>query len=84
MPFADGPSRQGGHFAATRRPNGEANLTMSDVASIYDRHRITIDDPESRIELIEGELIEMAPIYRPHASALDPSSSGFPRLRPTC
>ena len=55
---------------------------MSDMASVYERHRITLDeyhrmaeagvfDPESRIELVDGELIEMPPIYPPHASSVD-------------
>lgn len=55
---------------------------MSDMASVYERHRITLDeyhrmaeagvfDPGARIELIEGELVEMAPIYPPHASVVD-------------
>jgi Uma2 family endonuclease len=55
---------------------------MSDMASVYERHRITLDEyhrmaaagvfgPDSRIELISGELIEMAPIYPPHASSVD-------------
>jgi Uma2 family endonuclease len=52
------------------------------MASVYERHRITLDEyhrmaeagvfnPDARIELVEGELIEMAPIYPPHASAVD-------------
>lgn len=52
------------------------------MASVYERHRITLDeyhrmaetgvfDPEARIELIEGELIDMPPIYPPHASTVD-------------
>jgi Uma2 family endonuclease len=53
---------------------------MSDMALAYERHRITVDEfhrmadagifePDSRIELIDGELIErMAPLYPPHAS----------------
>ena len=55
---------------------------MSDMASVYERHRISVDeyhrmgeagvfDPNLRIELIEGELIEMPPIYPPHASTVD-------------
>jgi len=54
---------------------------MSDMASVYERHRITLDeyhrmveagvfDPDARIELVEGELIEMPPIYPPHASTV--------------
>jgi Uma2 family endonuclease len=61
---------------------------MSDMASVYERHRITLDeyhrmaeahifDPDSRIELIEGELIEMAPIHPPHASAVDRITQRF-------
>lgn len=55
---------------------------MSDMASVYERHRITLDeyhrmakagvfDAQARIELIDGELIEMAPIDPPHASTVD-------------
>jgi Uma2 family endonuclease len=55
---------------------------MSDMASVYERHRITLDEyhrmvvagvfePDARIELIDGELIEMPPIDPPHASTVD-------------
>lgn len=55
---------------------------MSDMASVYERHRITLDEyhrmvaagvfeTDARIELIEGELIEMPPIDPPHASTVD-------------
>jgi Uma2 family endonuclease len=46
------------------------------------RHRITVDEyhrmaevgliaPDARVELIEGEIIEMPPIGNPHAAAVD-------------
>ncbi|HYL27546.1 MAG TPA: Uma2 family endonuclease, partial [Candidatus Nitrosotalea sp.] len=55
---------------------------MSDMASVYERHRITLDeyhrmveagvfDEDAPIELVEGELIEMPPIYPPHASGVE-------------
>ena len=55
---------------------------MSDMATVFERHRITVDeyhrmgeagvfDPDLRIELIDGELIKMPPIYPPHASTVD-------------
>lgn len=55
---------------------------MSDMASVYERHRITLDEyhrmvaaavfePDSRVELINGELIEMPPIDPPHAYTVD-------------
>jgi Uma2 family endonuclease len=55
---------------------------MSDMATLHERHRVSLDEyhrmveagvfeEATRVELINGELIEMAPIYPPHASAVD-------------
>jgi Uma2 family endonuclease len=55
---------------------------MSDMATVYERHRINLDeyhrmvqagvfDSESRVELVNGELIEMPPIRPPHASGVE-------------
>jgi Uma2 family endonuclease len=63
---------------------------MSDMASVYERHRITLDeyhrmaeasvfDPDSRVELIEGELIEMPPINPPHAFGVERVLNQFAR-----
>ncbi len=54
------------------------------------RHRITVDDyhrmaevgllaPDARIELIDGEIIEMAPVGREHSSVVDQLNRLFVR-----
>ncbi|MBV8198868.1 MAG: Uma2 family endonuclease [Candidatus Eremiobacteraeota bacterium] len=55
---------------------------MSDMASVYERYRISLGeyhrmvqagvfDVDARVELVNGELIEMPPIHPPHASGVE-------------
>lgn len=64
---------------------------MSAVLEHPQRHAVTTDeylrmgeagifDPDARLELIEGEIVEMAPIGSPHASVVNTLTAHFFRL----
>lgn len=57
-------------------------MNVAEEPAVLQRHRLTVDEyhrmsdvgllaPDARVELIEGEIIDMAPMKSPHASTIN-------------
>lgn len=51
-----------------RATHSPEKITVDDY---YEMARVGLIDPDARVELIEGEIVAMAPIGNPHAYAVD-------------
>lgn len=53
-------------------PNSPGKITVDEY---YEMARVGLIDPDARVELIEGEIVAMAPIGTPHGYVVDELSS---------
>ena len=60
-------------------PHSPGKITVDDY---YEMARAGLIDPDARVELIEGEIVAMAPIGNPHGYVVDELSSRLHALVP--
>ena len=53
-------------------PHSPGKITVDEY---YEMARVGLLDPDARVELIEGEIIAMAPIGNPHGYVVDGASA---------
>lgn len=59
-------------------PHSPGKITVDEY---YEMARVGLLDPDARVELIEGEIVAMAPIGNPHGYVVD---DVFVASEPTC